>query len=294
MDRIGFGKQPYLVYEHLDTGNPHVHIVSTWVNENGKRIRHLGKGRLHNLLLDMEKEFGLTSDRTRQKGPVMYEARPFPPLFLEERPILPIRTESETTVQAMVRTLEKVLGTYHFTSIEEFNAILRPYNMKADKGRPGSRIYEHRGLVYKAINKEGKMPGHYIKSSRLPGKPTLPFLEHRFELNKPQQNDAARRVRNLLDLCLTGLPNYPLARLKNRLEGEGIHLHWTIPKKEETPSIVYVDHKQRWAFSENVLGENYTAQALMKRFNVEKKDLTQALEHSLTQQRNTHGRELNL
>src|SRR5258705_13763469 len=29
MERIGFGKQPYLVYEHKDAGHPHIHIVTT-------------------------------------------------------------------------------------------------------------------------------------------------------------------------------------------------------------------------------------------------------------------------
>src|ERR1700743_2302305 len=31
MERIGFGKQPYLVYHHLDTKVPHLHIVTTLI-----------------------------------------------------------------------------------------------------------------------------------------------------------------------------------------------------------------------------------------------------------------------
>ena len=26
MDRIGFGQQPYLIYNHLDAGHPHMHV----------------------------------------------------------------------------------------------------------------------------------------------------------------------------------------------------------------------------------------------------------------------------
>jgi hypothetical protein len=43
MDKIGFGNQPYLVYQHLDAGNPHIHIVTTNIQNNGKRIS------LHNI-----------------------------------------------------------------------------------------------------------------------------------------------------------------------------------------------------------------------------------------------------
>src|SRR4028118_1493788 len=38
MEKIGFGEQPYLVYEHRDAGHPHIHIVTTSIQENGKRI----------------------------------------------------------------------------------------------------------------------------------------------------------------------------------------------------------------------------------------------------------------
>jgi len=45
MDKIGFGDQPYLVYQHNDAAHPHLHIVTTNIREDGKRIsiHNLGK-----------------------------------------------------------------------------------------------------------------------------------------------------------------------------------------------------------------------------------------------------------
>ena len=45
MDRIGFGDQPYLVYQHYDAGHPHIHIVSVKVREDGSRIDTQNIGR---------------------------------------------------------------------------------------------------------------------------------------------------------------------------------------------------------------------------------------------------------
>src|ERR1700761_9485121 len=38
MAHIGYANQPYLVYQHFDSGHPHVHIVSSLIQPNGIRI----------------------------------------------------------------------------------------------------------------------------------------------------------------------------------------------------------------------------------------------------------------
>lgn len=45
MQRIGFGKQPYLVYQHHDAGHPHLHSVSTNIQRDGGRIKMQNIGR---------------------------------------------------------------------------------------------------------------------------------------------------------------------------------------------------------------------------------------------------------
>jgi hypothetical protein len=46
MDNLGFGQQPYLVYEHRDAGHPHLHIVTTNIEMDASAItlHHLPTG----------------------------------------------------------------------------------------------------------------------------------------------------------------------------------------------------------------------------------------------------------
>ncbi|MDZ7606863.1 MAG: relaxase/mobilization nuclease domain-containing protein [Cyclobacteriaceae bacterium] len=38
LDKMGYGKNPYLIYHHGDTGNTHIHLVSTRVNKQGQKV----------------------------------------------------------------------------------------------------------------------------------------------------------------------------------------------------------------------------------------------------------------
>ena len=61
MDKIGFGDQPYLVYEHNDAGHPHIHIVTIKVKADGSRIdmHNIGRNQSSKARKELEKEFGL-------------------------------------------------------------------------------------------------------------------------------------------------------------------------------------------------------------------------------------------
>src|ERR1035437_7334188 len=61
MQKIGFGEQPYLVYQHHDAGHPRIHIVSTNVQKEGKRIslHNIGRNPSMKARKEIEIAFGL-------------------------------------------------------------------------------------------------------------------------------------------------------------------------------------------------------------------------------------------
>ena len=71
MEKIGFKEQPYLIYQHLDAGHPHVHIVTTNIQKDGKRIDTYNIGRNQSVKAknELEQKYGLVKAEKRQRKP---------------------------------------------------------------------------------------------------------------------------------------------------------------------------------------------------------------------------------
>src|SRR5688500_3051205 len=70
MEKIGFSEQPYLVYQHLDAGHPHIHIVSTNIQKNGKRIslHNIGRNQSTQARKEVEIAYGLVKAEEQQEN----------------------------------------------------------------------------------------------------------------------------------------------------------------------------------------------------------------------------------
>ncbi len=197
MDRIGFGEQPFIVYQHHDAKHPHIHIVTTSIRPDGKSVdlHNIGKELSEPVREALEEEYGLTRARGRQ-------------YHLDS-------TESSD----LAAKVQEVTGSYKFTSLDELNAILAQFEMTAWIGAPGSAIRSNHGLVYSRIDADGNRKGTPIKSSDLVTRPTLTWLEKRFELNKVKKLPIRDRVAQTLTSALAvgdGNPMTIFQRLKQR------------------------------------------------------------------------------
>ncbi len=60
MQKIGFGEQPYLMYQHYDAGHPHIHIVTIKGRADGSRIdtQNIGRNDSEKARKEIEIEYG--------------------------------------------------------------------------------------------------------------------------------------------------------------------------------------------------------------------------------------------
>jgi len=261
MQKLGFGQQPYLVYQHHDAGHPHIHLVTTNIQADGKRIdlHHLGIRKSEPARKEIEKMFGLVPAEKQQKRQA-FQVKP-----IDARKVQYGRTE---TKRAISNVLDAVLSTYKYTSLPELNAILKQYNIIADRGSEQSRMFKGGGLVYRILDETGKPVGVPIKASDFYNKPILKCLEEKYSQNDMKRQPYKARVKNEIDRLFLG-NTLTLEELVRQLERKGIHASLRKSDSGFIYGITYVDHQTKCVFNGSALGKQYSAKAIQERCSVQ-------------------------
>jgi len=256
MEKIGFDEQPYLVYMHKDAGHPHVHIVTTTIKEDGRRINthNIGRNQSEKARKEVEQLYNLVKAE-RQMQLLKETIRP---IHLQK--LIYGKDETKRSISNLVNA---VLSKYKFTSLPELNAVLRQYNVIADRGKEDGRIFRHGGLNYQALDENGNKIGVPIKASSVSTKPTLKKLEERFEKNKSLREPFKNSLKEKIELALSKNPG-SLKELNNLLAKEQINLVLRQSAEGRVFGVTYVDNKTYCVFNGSDLGKAYSAAALQQ------------------------------
>ncbi|MFH7017353.1 relaxase/mobilization nuclease domain-containing protein [Flavobacterium sp. FlaQc-47] len=257
MEKIGFSQQPYLVYQHHDSGHAHIHLVSINVQRDGTRIdmQNIGKNRSEPARKEIEERFGLVRAQSNKNSPD-FQLKP-----IISGKIQYGRSESK---KAITNVLAQVLSSYKYTSLPQLNAVLKQYNVLADRGNEDSRMFKAKGLMYRILDENGKPVGVPIKASLFYNKPTLKFLEEKFASNTKNEVSDIRRVKNAIDMAFLRT-KISLKELVQLLEKEGINTVFRKNAEGLLYGITYVDHTTKCVFNGSTLGKQYSAKAIEER-----------------------------
>ena len=256
MDKIGFGNQPYLVYEHSDAGHPHIHIVTTNIQADGKRraLHNIGRNQSEKARKEIEKLFGLIKAEGRKQS-------------IENKVTNSQKVQygKSETKRAITNVLDTVINQYKYTSLPELNAVLKLFNVQADRGSEDSRTFQKKGLLYRILDDKGNKIGIPIKASLIYSKPTLKYLEKRFKENETSRLEHKKRLKNTIDWSSLKKPNQPLRNLIETLAKEKIHVSIRQNEQGMIYGITYIDHQTKCVFNGSDLGKQYSAKGLLER-----------------------------
>jgi hypothetical protein len=257
MEKIGFGKQPYLVYEHLDAGHQHIHIVTTNIEEDGHRIdmHNIGRNQSEEARKQIELEYKLVQAQSKKQR----QSEELRPVYARR-----VMYGKSETKRAITNVLDEVLPHYKYTSLPELNAVLKLYNVVADRGPEASKMYQSKGLVYRVLDDQGNKVGTPIKASAFYNKPTLPSLEQKFKENEALRQQFKSRLKTKIDWTIL-VGQRSLASFVDKLRTESIDVLVRQSAEGKIYGMTYVDHANKTVFNGSDIGKEYSAKGILDR-----------------------------
>ncbi len=273
MKGIGFEKQPYLLYQHHDAGHPHIHIVSTNIAKDGSKIEmnNIGRNQSENARKSIELKFGLTKAEGRnqeQENDLKVSAQK-------------VQYGNAPTKRAILNVLDTVIDQFKYTSLAELNAILKLYNVMAERGKEDSKMYQKRGLVYTALDNKGSKIGTPIKASNFYSKPTLKYLEQKFVQNGSLRKEHQHKLITAIKWVLVK-KKQTLDEFKQELAREGVNVLVRQNSRGNIYGLTYIDLKSKCVFNGSDLGKEYSAKGILERLGLDQnqKELNLNLQHT--------------
>lgn len=274
MNRIGFGEQPYLIYQHHDAAHPHIHILSTTIRADGSRINthNLGRNQSESARKIIEELFTLVPAHKQEKSKE-YQLAPVE--------IYKANYGYSETRRSIANIVSQVMDNYNFISLPGFNAILRQFNIQADEGKEDGIIRRNKGLQYRILDTQGKKNGVPIKASSLPGSPTIKNLEKKYIQNQKKREPAKLSLKNKINSLLENKPGN-LDRLIENLRKEQVQTVLRQNPEGIIYGITFVDMKNKTVFNGSELGKSYSIAGLQKQ--LEKTSAKEPSNHQLAPQ----------
>jgi hypothetical protein len=259
MNKIGFGEQPFLVYQHNDAGHPHVHIVTTNIREDCRRIDtyNIGKNQSQKARKEIEEKYGLIKAAGRNETQKEN---------MEAVNVQRVKYGHAETKRSISIILALVVNQYKFTSLAEFNAVLKLYNVLGDCGQEDSRIYKNYGLNYRLLDENGNKLGVPIKASSIYFKPTLRFLENEFDKNKVLRIPFKTKLKTAIDWTVRKKPG-DIQDFISQLKKERVTVVLRENEQGFLYGITYIDHRTKCVFNGSDLGKEYNAAGIKERIS---------------------------
>jgi hypothetical protein len=261
MEKIGFADQPFLVYRHQDAAHPHLHIATTNITAEARRIDLHDIGRLLSeparKAIEVEYKLVQAEGRGTDQEIKIKQADPEKAQY-----------GKSLTKQSLNNVITAVFRDYRFTSLAEYNAVLKCFNVVAFRGGEHTAMYERKGLMYSLLDKHGKQVGVPIKSSAFYSKPTLNNLEKKFEANIEKRKGGKEDLKNRVDQVIKDKA-VTREQFQREAEKQGIHVAFRENEQGRIFGITFVDHKNKVVYNGSDLGKPYSANAITGRFTAQ-------------------------
>lgn len=255
MQEMCYGGQPYVVFKHQDIERTHIHIVSTNVDRNGRKISdQYEKKRSMDACRKLEQDFGLhvATIKTKQNNQELF------------RPVLYRSGNIKSQIAAVVRHLPKY---YRFSTFGTYNALLSLFHITAEQVTAEAHGQTRQGLLYFAINEKGEKASPPFKSSLFGKAAGWQALQEHFEVSKAELANSKSKIilKSTVEVALHSSKNQN--DFKQQLIVQGINTVVRRNQEGRLYGITFVDHESRTVWNGSQLGKYLSANTFHEYWN---------------------------
>ncbi|WP_312822739.1 conjugal transfer protein MobB [Epilithonimonas sp.] len=247
MQEMGYANQPYVVFKHTDIDRSHIHIVTTCVQLDGKKIPdNYDHHRSMDACRKIEKQYNLKAANEIQST---NQNLIFKPVDYDKGNV-------KTQMSSVLRHIPK---TYNFQSIGAYNALLSQFNITFEEVSGEFHGKMKKGIVYFAIDENGKKVSHPFKSSLFGKHAGLENIQAIIEKSRVEMknNPSILILKRTIETAITTSNSED--SFKMQLQEQGIA---TVLRKNEQGriyGITFIDHPSKSVWNGSQLSKELSA-----------------------------------